>query len=400
MSSTVSAREPLFTGRFFGLWCYAFVTFFSAFQLLPAIPFRILELGGSKAEAGWFLSVYTFASAFAAPVMGSIADHVGRRRTLITASVLFIGFSILYGLITNLKVLLLVGAIHGSMWSGILSSASAIMSEFIPESRRTQGLAWWGLASTAAISLAPAVGLWVFHFGWLTLSLELAGLSAVMTVWAVMLPVPETRRPLRGSALSDAWDWRVVRTTLSLTVAAIGYGGITSYSAIVAVERHIEPKSIYLTTFAATIVVFRVAFSHLGDRVGPKVMLYPTLAMIPPAFLVLAYAQTRWQFIASAMLFGIGFGGAYPAFATFILGNTDPRRRARTFGSIVWAFDTGIGTGSFMIGAVGQRYSLGTAFLVAAALSCLSIPIFELTSRGLRMDGTPLAADLDHVGTE
>src|ERR1700704_1112813 len=103
--------EPLLTPRFAALWVYAFVPFFSAFQLLPAIPFRILELGGSKAEAGWFLSVYTFASAFAAPVMGSVADHVGRRRTLITLSIFFIGFSIAYGLITNLKLLLLVGAI-------------------------------------------------------------------------------------------------------------------------------------------------------------------------------------------------------------------------------------------------------------------------------------------------
>jgi hypothetical protein len=35
-----------------------------------------------------------------------------------------------------------------------------------------------------------------------------------------------------------------------------------------------------------------------------------------------------------------------PAFATFVLANTDPQRWERTFGSIVWAFDTGIGTGS------------------------------------------------------
>src|SRR6478609_11050118 len=115
MPAQPALREPLFTPRFFGLWSYAFVTFFSAFQLLPAIPFRILDLGGSKAEAGWFLSVYTFASAFSAPVMGSLADHFGRRRTLITASLLFIVFSVAYGLITNLPLLLVVGLIHGSI---------------------------------------------------------------------------------------------------------------------------------------------------------------------------------------------------------------------------------------------------------------------------------------------
>src|SRR5437763_15063752 len=115
-----SPRDPLFTPRFAMLWVYAFVTFFSAFQLLPAIPFRILDLGGTTAQAGWFLSVYTFASAFSAPVMGSLGDHFGRRRTLITASLLFIVFSILYGVVTNLALLLIIGLFHGAIWSSIL----------------------------------------------------------------------------------------------------------------------------------------------------------------------------------------------------------------------------------------------------------------------------------------
>src|SRR5258708_15543426 len=109
MSSLPSTRrEPLFTPRFILLWCYAFVTFFSAFQLLPTFPLRILELGGAEGQAGWFLSVYTFASAFAAPVMGSIADRVGRRRMLITGSILFIAFSLLYGYVTPPPLLLAV----------------------------------------------------------------------------------------------------------------------------------------------------------------------------------------------------------------------------------------------------------------------------------------------------
>src|SRR5687768_378846 len=115
--------EPLFTRRFFGLWAFAFITFFSAFQLLPAIPFRIIELGGSKATAGWFLTAYTFASAFAAPLMGTLADHIGRKRLLIIASFLFIIFSLLYAFVTAIPALLLIGIIHGSLWSALLSSA-------------------------------------------------------------------------------------------------------------------------------------------------------------------------------------------------------------------------------------------------------------------------------------
>src|SRR5437879_1965691 len=122
--SALAPREPLFTPRFAMLWVYAFITFFSAFQLFPAMPLRILA----------------------------------------------------------------------------------------------QGLAWGGLSSTAAVALAPPIGLWIFHYGWTVLCLELAALSAAMTVWAIFLPARDAPRPGGRLAISDAWDWRVVKTTLSFTV--------------------------------------------------------------------------------------------------------------------------------------------------------------------------------------
>lgn len=376
-------REPLLTRRFAGLWVFAFLAFFSAFQLLPVIPFRILDLGGTKAAAGWFLTVYTFASAFAAPVMGTVADHVGRKRLLIAASLLFSVFSLLYAVITSLPLLLIVGVFHGAMWSAILSSSSAIMSEFIPESRRTQGLAWWGLAGNAAVAVAPAAGLFVYRWGWGVLCVELAVLAVVMLVWSWWLPVVEERRLTATLAVRDTWDWRVTRTALSFAVISFGYGGITSYVAILSRERGVKPESLYFTVFAVTIVLVRVFGAHLGDRYGPKPILYPSFLCFPLAFGLLTFADARWEIIVSALLFGVGFGAAFPTFTTFILANSDPARRARTFGSIVWAFDTGIGTGSLAVGAMAQRYGLATAFGVSTVLSCLALPIFIAAARDL-----------------
>jgi MFS family permease len=401
MSSLPASPERLFTPRFLLLWCYAFVTFFSAFQLLPTIPLRILELGGTQAQAGWFLSVYTFASAFAAPVMGNVADRVGRRRVLIVASIVFIGFSLLYGYVTNLPLLLLVGAIHGAIWSGILSSSSAIMSEYIPESRRMQGFAFWGLSSNMAITLAPAAGLWIFrHYHWPLLCLEMAALSVIMTLGALLQHSHQPAGGARQERLADAWDWRVVMVATSLTAMAVGYGGVTSYGAIYTHQLHIAPESLYFTVFAGTNIVIRLLTSHLGDRYGYRVMLYPSLVLVTVAFAILAFTTARWQLIVSAVIFGIGFGSAYPAFISFILSNTDPARRARTFGSVIWAFDTGIGTGSLVIGTVGAHYGLGAGFGAAAAISSLSLPIFVVAARRLADRGTPLAAPDEHAIAE
>ena len=181
-------------------------------------------------------------------------------------------------------------------------------------------------------------------------------------------------------------DWKspsIPLSSFSMTTIAFGYGGITSYAAIFALERHVTPASLYLTSMAVSIILVRVLTAHLADRYGPLRIIYPAFAMVPIAFVVLVFAHTRWQMIASAFFFGAGFGWMYPAFVAFILTKTDPSRRARTFGSMVWAFDTGIGIGSLLIGAIGQRYGLASAFAAAAAISCLSIPAFLVNVKRL-----------------
>lgn len=400
------SREPLFTPRFISLWLFQFGTFFSAFQLLPVIPLRIIELGGSKAAAGLFLAVYTFASAFAAPVMGTIADFVGRRRMLVIASLLFVVFSLAYGVVPWLPLVLVIAIVHGAIWSSILSSASAIMTDFIPVSRRTEGLGYWGLAPTAAIAIAPAVGMHVHHFGWFALCAELAVLSALMALWAARLPggqrpaVTNDVTPEKASRprVIDLWDFRVLKTALSFAVVSFGYGGITSYVAILSRERGIHPESLFFTVFATSVVVVRILTARIGDRYGPKVLLYPAFLAMPLALALLAASQTRAQMVGAAVLWGIGLGASFPAFMTFVVTHTDEQFRGRTFGSVILAFDTGIGLGSIVIGAIGARWSLGTAFWIAAGLSCLAIPIFVGTSRQLDR-GTAVADTASHAGT-
>ncbi|HEX6097686.1 MAG TPA: MFS transporter [Thermoanaerobaculia bacterium] len=391
--------EPLFTRKFVSLWLFQAATFFSAFQLLPVIPLRIVALGGSKATAGLFLFVYTFASAFSAPVMGSLADRFGRRRMLVLASMLFVVFSLAYGVTPWMPVVLGIAIVHGSLWSSILSAAGALMTDFIPPARRTEGLAYWGLAPTAAIAVAPAIGLWMHaSFGWLALCVEIAALSAVTAFFASRLPGTASAAAKTELRAAELWDWGVVTTSLSLAVASFGYGGITSYVALFSRERGIHPESLFFTAFAISTVVIRVFTSRLGDRFGPNVLLYPSFVAMPVAFFLLARSTTRLDMVVAATLFGFGLGTAFPAFMAFVVANTGENRRARTFGSVILAFDTGIGLGSLTIGAIGERAGLATAYNVAAVIACLSIPIFLATSRRFTR-GTAVAENAGHAGT-
>ena len=93
---------------------------------------------------------------------------------LIVASVAITAFSIAYALIPSYKVMLALVLVHGVFWSGLLTGSAAYMTNMLPESRRAEGIGYWGLSTIAAIAVAPSIGFWVFHFGWRALCLEAA----------------------------------------------------------------------------------------------------------------------------------------------------------------------------------------------------------------------------------
>jgi MFS family permease len=376
--------DRLFTPRFFVMCGFSFTVFLSAFQLLPTAPFHILALGGTTSAAGLFLGFLTYASAFSAPVTGTLADRVGSRRILIISSVAITGFSIAYALIPSYQVMLGLVLIHGVFWSGLLTGSAAYMTNSMPESRRAEGLAYWGLATIAAIAVAPSIGFWMFHFGWPALCLEAAALNVLMAIIAWCLPPQVMPAAPVGKRRGRLIEWRVLILSFTLFLYSFGYGGITSFTALYADANGVTPKGIYLTALAVVILVTRPLAGRLGDRFGYRRVLLPCLVLIAAGLSCLVFGGSRFWLVVSAAVFGTGFGTAYPVFAGYVMRHVGPDRRGAAFGAILACFDTGIGTGSTSMGWIIGRYGFASAFGTAAVLAALALPYFLFADKVLR----------------
>lgn len=357
---------------------YSFTVFMSAFQLLPVAPFHILALGGTGSDAGLFLGLLTYASAVSAPITGAMGDRLGKRRVLIVASVAITGFSLAYAVAPSYHLILGLVLVHGIFWSGLLSSSSAYILDIVPASRRAEGLGYAGFASILAIAIAPGLGLWIFERGgWMLLCLEMAALNLLMAFIAWRLP-PDRRREMPPLSLrpSDLVEWRVMIGAVTLFLYSFSYGGVTSFVAVYADSVGVTPRALYFTIFALAIVSTRPFIGRYADRIGHARVIVPCLMLMVLGIGVLVLASTRLTFALSAVLFGIGFGSAYPVFVAHLMHHVPDHRRGATFGALIGAFDTGIGTGSISVGWLSEHYGFGRAFAVAGALALLSIPYF------------------------
>ena len=326
------SRDRLFTPRFFLMCGFTFTVFLSAFQLLPTAPFHIIDLGGSTFASGLFLGFLTYASAFSAPLTGAYADRIGHRRMLLISSMALTGFSVLYAVITNYRLMLALAIIQGIFWSGLLSASAAYMTQMLPERRRAEGIGYWGLSTMAALSVAPSVGFVIYRYGWVWLCVLAGVLNVVMLGIAISLP----EQP-HGPHHESARFRPAARVARARHVA-------DAVPVFVRLRRHHELRGDvcrrerddaegHLPDGAGDRrVVHPAVHRPPGRRWGYKRVFVPCLVMICVGLACLAVSGSRAWMIASAVIFGIGFGTAYPAYVGYVMhgvvGST-PRRGVR-----------------------------------------------------------------------
>jgi MFS family permease len=372
---------------------FSFTVFLSAFQLLPTAPFRILDLGGSTFSAGLFLGFLTYASAFSAPLTGALADRIGKRRMLVVCSLVLTAFSAAYAASDSYRLALGLALLHGCFWSGLLSASAAYMTDVIPESRRAEGIGYWGLSTILAVAVAPSLGFWLYRHGWPWLCAATGLLNLTMAAIAWSLPEARAGAWMGGERFFTRRlvEWRVLLVSLTLFLYSFGYGSITSFIALYADANGVSPKGVYFTAFAVVTLATRPLTGRFADRIGPRKVLLPCLVLIVVGLGLLAVSGSRSWLLASATVFATGFGSAYPAYVAYVMRRVQPGRRGAAFGGILAAFDTGIGTGSIVSGWMVQHHGFRGAFGLAALLAAFSLPYFLFAER--RLLGAPPAEE-------
>jgi len=386
----VQAEAParLLTRHFVLVSGITFLTFFAAFQLFPTAPLRLRALGASLAESGRFMTVFTAGSGLGALFTGPLGDRIGQRRMVVACAT---GFGLLlgaYGLIPVRWAFYLLAFPHGVVWSGLLTATMATLGHVLPAGRRADGLSIYGLASPAGVIFGPVLGLAVYtRWGFATMTWSLALLFVVMGVLALSLPGEPARREARAPFQLPGRE--MLGPALVLLATALGYGALGTYTAQEAIALGFAPvagiptEAAFLSCMAMGMVLMRLVMARAGFGPHPTrllpAMLWATAAGLAGLALLPGGLARH---VASALLYGGGYSMVHTLVNTYVLEATPPSRRGAAFGATLFAFDSGIGMGSFLIGGLigwGSAHFGAHGFRIgwaaAAALALAAVPL-------------------------
>jgi predicted MFS family arabinose efflux permease len=176
---TIGALKLLVTG-----WLTMFVVGSDLFAVSPLLPLIAADYGISPALAGLSVTVFSGAYMLSAPLLGHVADKIGRGRVLAFCLLAFATANLLTAEAGGLTWLLAARLVAGAAAAGISPSVYALVGGGAPYDRRATWLAIVVSGLLVALSLgAPIAGLAAASFGWPCVFVGLAVLSLLL-IWA------------------------------------------------------------------------------------------------------------------------------------------------------------------------------------------------------------------------
>ena len=279
LATPVRAAYGSRLGVLTALFISGFGTFLPLYATQPLLPqFRQL-FGASELMVSLTVSAPVLAMALTAPLIGLLADAVGRKRVIVAAMLGLTFPTVLAATAANLGHFIAWRFLQGIFIPGIIAVAMAYISEESPGH---------SVGSTMAIYVTGAViggfagrfiaGLAATHWGWRTAFVVLGAvtLAAALSTWRLL---PRSTKFVRQTNVPAAFDsmWMHLRNPQLLATYAVGFNVLFSMvGAFTYVNFYLADKPFFLgpaalaSIFAVYLIgaVITPVAGHILDRIS------------------------------------------------------------------------------------------------------------------------------------
>jgi MFS family permease len=330
--------------RDFGLLVLAHLLQAVGYASMLLLPVYITELGADRTQVGWVMGAGAIGGLVLRPLAGWAIDTIGRRSTIFIGTVALVAGMALIAWVDRVGPLLytsrvLVGAGAGTLFTAYFAFAADI----IPISRRTEGIALFGVSGLLPLIVNPIADrlqIAPLELRWFLPAVGVIALASLLPLWPLKEP-PKAPKPAESLPIRKALTQRALLPVWWATVIfASGVAMFFAFASVTAMARGVpHPKDLWFG-YAGAAITIRLFGARLPDRIGPHNLIAPALAVYATCFLLMAEAETSMGFLLAGICGGIGHGYCFPVLAGQVVARSDAAIRGAALACFtgLWEF--------------------------------------------------------------
>lgn len=371
--------------RNFVLASLATFTHGMAFALFVHFPGFLEDLGATEVVIGLIVGFAAVASIVIRPTVGRLMDRRGRRPLILAGNALNVVALLLYLTVDQIDGwVYAIRIVHGLSEAVLFTVLFTFAADWVPERRRTQGLALFGVAGMLPIALAGVLGdvilnRWDFDVFFLS--------AAGFAVASLLLSVPLRDAPhLAGQPAARGFVESITGVHLLPLwwITFVFSFVLTAYFTFLKTfvdETGVGSVGLFFAFYAGTAITLRLTLGWVPDRIGPKRALMPAMLFLAAGLVVLSGATTDAAVAVAGILCGTGHGYTFPILYALTVTRARVAERGAAMAVYTGLFDVGTLVGGPLLGVTIRWFSYDTMFLTAAAFVVIGLGLFALWDR-------------------
>ncbi len=347
-------------------------------SLTPAFPTIARHFNLETEEIGLLITAFTIPGIFMAPLMGILADRLGRKVVLIPSLILFGLAGAACTLTTDYSTLLLLRIFQGLGAASLGSLNITLIGDLFEGNKRAEIMGYnasvlsIGTASYPAIGGALALINWKFIF-------YLPLIAIPVAIWAYYVLVTPKPTGSQGAKAYFNALWETVNQkrvwalfAMNIIVFIMLYGAFLTFLPLF-LESKFQSDSfeigIIMSAMSLTTAITATQLGRVTKQYSKKEVLSAASVAYIMALILLAFSTKVIFVVFAVILYGVGQGLFIPTIQTLLAGIASVRERASilSINSMVLRIGQSLGPVVMTIFYINQQFRY--VFLAASALA-------------------------------
>ncbi len=389
-----------------------FVNAIGGTLLIPVLPFVVRDLGLSDFVFALLIAAYPAAQFFAAPILGGLADHRGRRPILLVSQAGTLASWVLFGAayfftdsVAIALSLIALSRIVDGLTGGNASVAAAYLADVVEGDARTRVFSLQGAITGVALLIGPAMGSYsaASSIGFLGPAILASVISAATLFW-MMASLEESLAPemrvetfdanplhqlnLIGKARHLTGRGALNRLFSVQALFTLTFSGYTTILALWYVDQlGVSETNVGLLMLAIGVfLIFNemVTLPFVEKRLGDVGTLLAGLIILPVALFLVRLPSTVLLFLPLSFLVNVGMALVLPTLQSVVTQAADEREEGQVQGINTSVAAVASTIAPIVAGATYAAFGGSVTILMAAATAASAAVIAALSSSILR----------------